>query len=233
VTALEDDERLAQLLRLLRRHADLTQVKLADAAGVPRRIVQLIEAGDAGMVRLDDVRKAFGGVDARARLTTWWHGAAADRLLDARHAELVERAIGVLRRRSWQTKAEITFSEWGERGSIDIFGALRAARAILVGEVKSDIGSLEELNRVLDVKQRLGGKLAIEQFGFRPHVIGRILILPDEMRLRRLVERHAATMASIYPARGREVRAWLRHPDRSIGGIWFLSDARSKSNASR
>jgi len=31
-------------------------------------------------------------------------------------------------------------------------------------------------------------------------------------------------MNVLYPIRGREVRAWLRHPDRAIGGIWFVSE---------
>jgi transcriptional regulator with XRE-family HTH domain len=232
MAVVEDDERLAQLLRLLRRRGNLTQAQLADRAGIPRRVVQLIEGGNAQRVRLGDLRRSFDGVDARARLTTWWRGAAADRLLDARHAELAEHAIRVLQLRDWLTKSEVTFSEYGERGSIDIFGAHERRRAVLVGEVKSDIGSLEETNRVLDAKERLAPKLAIEHFGFMPRFIGRLLILPDEMRLRRLIERHAATMGSVYPARGRDVRAWLRHPEHSIRGIWFLSDARPASVAS-
>jgi hypothetical protein len=39
-------------------------------------------------------------------------------------------------------------------------------------------------------------------------------------------------LASIYPARTREVRAWLRTPDGSIPGIWFVSDGPDTSTVS-
>ena len=91
-------------------------------------------------------------------------------------------------------------------------------------EVKSDIGSLEETNRVLDMKERLAPKITEARFGWRPTVVGRILILPGTTAMRRMVERHAATMDAIYPARTNEIKAWLRAPTASIRGIWFISE---------
>jgi hypothetical protein len=139
------------------------------------------------------------------KLTAWWNGAAADRLLDERHAGLVERLVGVLQRRRWLAPVEVTFADFGERGSIDVFGGLPSRRAVAVFEVKTDIGSLEETNRILDVKERLAPRIAASRFGWRPAVIGRILVLPDDLTLRRLIARHERTMRSIYPAGSREV----------------------------
>ena len=51
------------------------------------------------------------------------------------------------------------------------------------------------------------------------------------MTLRRVAERHASTLSAVYPQRGREIRAWLRHPAGSISGLWFLSN-QSGSEAS-
>jgi hypothetical protein len=83
---------------------------------------------------------------------------------------------------------------------------------------------MEEMNRTLDIKVRLAPRLWQERFGWHPRIVGRVLILPEDRSIRRIVERHAATMATVYPARSREVRAWLRRPDRALRGIWFLSD---------
>ncbi len=44
------------------------------------------------------------------------YGAALDRLLDQRHAGLVERSIVVQRSYGWRCETEVTFSEYGERG---------------------------------------------------------------------------------------------------------------------
>jgi transcriptional regulator with XRE-family HTH domain len=219
-----DDERVGRLLLLLRRRIGLTQRQLAEAASVPRRDVMLVEASLAGTVLLDRLRRIFEAVGGRARLGVWWNGAAADRLLDERHAALVERAVTVFERRGWSTAVEASFSRYGERGSIDLLAGHDRRRAIAVSEIKSDIGSFEEMNRILDMKERLAPPIAEARFGWRPAVVGRLLIVPDLRTVRRTIERHERTMRAIYPARGREVRAWLRVPDRPLRGIWFLSE---------
>lgn len=157
-------------------------------------------------------------------MSTSWLGAAAERLLDERHARLVERVVPLMQRRGWETAVEVSFSRFGERGSIDVLGAHRDRAAVAVTEVKSELGSLEETNRVLDVKERLATPIAEARFGFRPRVVGRILVVPRDESIRRVIVRHEQTMASIYPARSREVRRWLHRPDAPIRGIWFVSD---------
>ena len=110
-----DDERLGQLLRAIRRRSGHTQADLALVAGVPRRHVIAVEAGRAGEVELHRLRRLFAAVDARLKATVWWRGAAADRLLDERHAALTELGVAVFARRGWQTAVEVTFSKVGER----------------------------------------------------------------------------------------------------------------------
>jgi len=170
------------------------------------------------------VRRSFEVLGARLRVTAWWNGAAADRLLDERHAGLGERAIRFLRACHWLTLPEVTFSEFGERGSIDILGGHEPTRSVLVGEVKGSIGSIEETNRRLDVKERLAWKLGRERFGWKPATVSRVLILPEDSTVRRVVLRHAETMAAAYPARSREFRTWVRHPAGRIAALWFLSE---------
>jgi transcriptional regulator with XRE-family HTH domain len=223
VTSTED-VRTGRLLRMIRRRTGLTQAALADRAGVPRRDVIRIEAGLIGSVSLDRTRAIFEATGGRARLSTWWQGAAADRLLDERHAALVERVVALFQRRGWETAVEVSFSRFGERGSIDVLGGERERRAIAVVEVKSEFGSLEETNRTLDMKERLAPAISEARFGFRPNIVGRILVVPSDDSIRRIVARHERTMDTIYPARSHDVRQWLRRPDRPIRAIWFVSE---------
>lgn len=228
-----DDERLANLVRLIRRRNGLTQVRLASRAGVPLNDLKRIESGRAGDVKLSRVRRVLDAEGGRARLVPWWNGAAADRLLDERHAQLVERVVATLRALAWRVEVEVSFSEYGERGSIDVFAWHHAERALAVCEVKSAIGSLEETNRALDVKARLAPTVAFDRFGWRPAVIARLLILPRSNTVRRTIDAHASTMATLYPGRGREVRAWLRQPSTPLRAIWFVSDGPDTSIVSR
>jgi len=183
-----------------------------------------IEGGRAGEVRLHRIRAAFEALGGRARLTAWWNGAAADRLLDARHARLVESALRILARRGFVTASEVTFADYGERGSIDVLALHETERMAVVGEVKASIGSLEETNRVLDVKVRLGAKIVRSRFGVLPQAVARVLFLPEDRTIRRLIAAHSATMRAIYPADSRQFRAWLRDPVQPISAIWFLSE---------
>jgi len=219
-----DDERLGRLLRFIRQRERLTQRALAERAAVPREDVIAMEAGAIGRLPFDRARRMFEVVGARLRAVAWWNGAAADRILDERHAALVERALAVFRRRGWVTAPEVSFSEFGERGSIDVLGAMERLRAVAVCEIKTEFGSLEETNRVLDMKERLAPVIAQRQFGWRPRFVGRILVVPATPSIRRVVAAHELTMRSVYPARSREVRAWLRAPTAPLRGIWFLSE---------
>ena len=222
-----DDERLGQLFRLLRRRSGLTQEDLSIATSIPVRDIQRLEDGRAERILFGRVRRLFADLDARTRINVWWKGAAADRLLDERHAAIAERANGVMTRYRWVVRAEFTYSEFGERGSIDLFGLREEALAVAICEVKSAIGSLEEMNRTLDAKVRLAPKLCRDQYGWNPRYVGRLLIVPDESTVRRIITAHRQTLTTLYPARGREIRTWLRKPDRGIAGIWFLSDPRN------
>lgn len=129
----------------------------------------------------------------------------------------------VLQSRGWEAIPEVTYSGHGERGSIDVMAGHPVTRSLLVSEVKTAFGSLEEMNRMLDAKERLAPALCRERFGWTPLTTSRVLILPDDRTLRRIVDRHASTMASVYPMRSREVRRWLREPLGRVRGIWFLS----------
>jgi hypothetical protein len=140
--------------------------------------------------------------------------------------------MALLTRSGWRTFSEVTFNEFGERGSIDLLAWQPAARALLVDEIKSELGSLEGTLRSFDIKCRLAIKIAQERFGWRPVMMGRMLVLPETGVARRTVERHADVLRATLPARSRELRSWVAKPSGNVAGIWFLSSDQP-ANATR
>ena len=122
----------------------------------------------------------------------------------------------------------MTFSQFGERGSIDLLAVDHARRIVAVLEVKSAIASIEDTHRRHDVKVRLARGIVRERFGWEPAHVGRILVVPEDRSIRRSIERHGSTFAASYPARNREVRRWLRTSHGSIAGLWFVTVKRTR-----
>jgi hypothetical protein len=158
-----------------------------------------------------------------------WRGGAVDRLLDERHAGLVGAAVETLRDDGWETRVEVTYSRYGERGSIDVLGWRAAEAALAVGEIKSDFTSAEQTLRKHDEKVRLAPAIVREREGWVPRVVGRVLVLPDTRTSRRRLERARAALVSSYPLGQRDVRAWLRRPVESMGGVLLLPDTSERS----
>jgi hypothetical protein len=121
------------------------------------------------------------------------------------------------------TMTEVTFSRYGERGSIDLLGWHSPTRTLLVVEVKSSIASVEELLRRLDVKARLGPVIAHERWGVRTARASRLVVFPDDRTERRRVARQAAVLDRALPERGRDVISWLTEPAGELSGIVFVT----------
>lgn len=175
-------------------------------------------------------------LDADMELTLRWRGGWLDRLLDERHAGLVGATADRLGADGWKVQLEVTYSHFGERGSIDLLAFERRTRTLLVGEVKSEIGTAEGTVRKHDEKARLAPRTARERFGWVAQRTARILVLPADSTPRRQVERHAAVFDRAYPLRGRALLAWLRDPSGpanssaqtgSISGLLFTSGIRA------
>ena len=172
---------------------------------------------------LDVLLRIATVLGARLSVRVYWQGEALDRLRDGRHAALVERSLRLLAEDGWLTKAEVTFSEFGERGSIDILAFHPATSALLVVEVKSVVPDLQAMLSSLDRKWRLGRAIA-RVTGWQATTVSRLLILPDHRTARRRVATHVATFDAALPLRTMAVRRWVRNPGRPIAGILFLPD---------
>lgn len=100
-------------------------------------------------------------------------------------------------------------------------------RILLIVEVKSRIGNVQETLLRLDTKVRLGGTIAADLGYGRPASVVRALALVDESTNRRVVARHPA-LFEVFAVRGRSTRRWLRSPiGQAQGLLWFhmLSDS--------
>jgi hypothetical protein len=208
----------------------MTQTELTVAAGVSQSLISLMERGHLDSIAIRTIRSVFAVLDTRTEFAVSWRGGALDRLLDEAHSSIVSQRASALRAARWVVVLEATYSVYGERGSIDLFAAMPIARAVLVEEVKSDLTSLEELGRKTDEKTRLARTLLCrERFGVDPVAVGRILVLPDTDAARRKVARLASALDVMFPARGRELRAWLRDPVGDLSGIVFASNSNGRA----
>lgn len=185
------------------------------------------KTANAGKLRVDDVRSHFARLGATIRVTAFFEGALLDRLIDAEHADVIEAGVRELRSMRWPVvQTEVSFNEWGERGSIDLLAADEQSSSVVIGEAKSAWGSVEETLRALDVKTRLAPKVVYDRFGWRPTTTGVVLVFPETGSTRRVAQRHSETLLSAYPVRNREIRSWLRQPSGPLRGLWFLSIGR-------
>jgi transcriptional regulator with XRE-family HTH domain len=229
-----EDARIGRALRELRRRKHLRQVDVAEIARVSQGTISLIERGHLGRLSVASVRLVFRAVEAGFEGNVIWRGGALDRLLDERHAALVGATIDILRRLGWTVAVEVTYSIYGERGSIDILAGHPDRRVALVVEVKSELTSMEAMGRKLDEKERLvRTRLCEERCGWKPVATGRIVVLPDSDTARRKVVRNRSFLQVLLPVRGNEVRAWLRVPVGDLAGLLFVADTNGRRPSGR
>lgn len=191
--------------------------------GISQTVMSNLEIGEIGSLSIATFRGIARAVGAEAVVSIKWRGADLDRLLDEGHAAIVGAVIELLAGAGWEIHPEVSFSVYGERGSIDVLAWHAVSRTLLVVEVKTELVSLEETIRKLDVKIRLAPEVAAERFGWKPAFRAHVLVLPDSSTQRRRVARHGAVLDLAMPVRGDELRTWIKAPDRSVGGVLFLA----------
>ncbi len=99
-------------------------------------MVSRLERGRIAAMAVGSVREIAQALDAEVLLVVRWRGGELDRLLDEGHATLVGRAVEILQSLGWETRSEVSYSVYGERGSIDVLAWHAPTRTLLVVEVK-------------------------------------------------------------------------------------------------
>lgn len=221
-----DVGRLGRAIRALRVRRGWRQEDVAVRAGVSRSVVGRIERGERTGLTVDAVDAVAEALGASADLNLRWRGEGLDRLLDEAHARLVEFVVRRLRDLGWEVAVEVTFSAFGERGSIDVLAFHPGRRALVVIEVKSVMPDAQTLLGGLDRKGRLAPELAVGR-GWDPRSVARVLVIWDTRTNRRRLAGVGQTVRTLLPAGSREVQRWLRDPaGRAVSGVWFVPHAR-------
>jgi transcriptional regulator with XRE-family HTH domain len=213
------------VIRALRQRQGKRQADIALAARCSATTVSRIELGDWESLAFGRLLAVADVVGVHLEVAAHWQGAAMDRVLDEGHARLLAAVARLLESWGWVTRFEVTYSEYGERGSIDLLAWHAGTATLAVFEIKTELGSVEGLLRPLNAKCRLAGKVAREQFGWHAARVAAIVVFPERVAIRRQVARHQTVLGGSLPATSRDIRSWLQRPTGVVRGIWFLSNS--------
>ncbi len=219
-----DVARLGRVVRALRIRRGWRQIDLAGRSKVSQALIARIERGGADRLTVATLDRIAQQLGARLVVRLDWNGAAGERLLDEDHAKIVEAVISQLTSAGWECAPEVTFSVYGERGSIDVLGWHPPTRAIVVVEVKSIIADVQGTLAPLDRKERLAVRVAADR-GWRAERVAVVLVIAATEAARRRIAAHATTFLARLPDRTWRVRRFISNPagHPPVRGVWFLS----------
>jgi transcriptional regulator with XRE-family HTH domain len=219
-------------VRALRRRRGWTQEQLAEKCGLAQTAISRIERGFGDRFTVQTLARVVAALGARISVRLLSQGEDLDRLLDAGHAEIVERITKYLQARGWEVAPEATFSIYGERGSIDILAFHPATGTLLVIEVKSVVPDVQATLAGIDRKARLAERIARER-GWRVTSVSRWLVLPGDKTSRRRIASHEATFRAALPGRTLAMQRWSAAPSGPVAGIVFVSPSTQKTGRHR
>jgi transcriptional regulator with XRE-family HTH domain len=219
-----DSLRIGRSLRALRIRRGWRQADAAAAAGISRSQCSRIELGLLGGIPISDLQAACAALGADLDVRIRWHGEGLDRLLDSAHATLVNGVVRWLGDLGWACAVEVSFSRYGERGSIDVLAWHAMGATLLVVEVKSVVPDVQAMIAALDRKARLARAVG-EERGWSPRVVGRLLVIGESATSRDRIRTHAELFGAAYPQRSVAVRRWLREPAGPLAGLLFLRNS--------
>ena len=183
-----------------------------------------MERGDLRGVTLHSIGLVADALGATVDVTLRWHGEQLDRIADAAHAILQESVAASLTSLGWRVQAEVSFNHFGDRGRVDVLAIHPNSGVVLVVEVKSALGDLQETLGRIDIKARLGRTIAAEVGWTGAVGVVPVLVIGESRTARRVVAEHGALFTR-YAVRGRSALAWLRRPGTPLpsGLMWFLN----------
>lgn len=174
-------------------------------------MVSRIERGRIGTVTVDSLHRIADALNASLHVELRWRGEQLDRLMDAGHATLQERVVHEVRAAAWTGEVEVSFNWYGDRGRVDAVAYHAPTGTLLIVEVKTRIGDVQEMLGRLGVKTRLGPQIARQVGWPAPIRVVPCLVIADGRTARRIVASHAELFAR-FTLRGRAAHRWLAEP---------------------
>lgn len=195
--------------------------------GCSASVISRLEHGNLRACSLATLERLVDVMDGRLALSIQWRGGELDRLLDADHAAIQEAwARRKLRLRpSLRSRQEVTYNQYGDRGSIDDLAFDPASRVLVVTEIKTGIYEVGATLAKMDEKERLAPGIA-RRLGWVAQRVVPCLVLADTRTNRRRLVDHVAQFAR-FDCRGHAAAAWLRDPTRPIGGLLIFEKVSS------
>ncbi len=214
------DDRVGAILRAVRIRRGLRQSDVGELASVSAMTVSRMERGKFETLSLRAIRQVARALEVRIDVAPWSRHGDLHRFATAEHAGQVESIVGRLVSLGWEARAEVSFSQAGERGFIDILAWHAATRTLLVIEVKTEVVDVGELLGTFDRKRRLAATIS-RGIGWDPVNIASAVIIRDSRASRQRVADHLATMRSQLPDDGHRFRAFLKSPGGPLAAIAF------------
>ena len=206
------DQQVGALFRAVRIRSRKRQADVAVAAGVPRSLVSSVERGHLGDVPIRELQAIASQLEIRVELVATWRGGDGARIVNERHSRMHELVAARLTPASgWQFATEVTFSEWGERGTIDILAWHAASRTLLIIELKTEIPDPAGLVAQVDRYRRLAQKIGRDR-GWDPLRVATWVLVAESDFNRRQHARHKLMLTNAFPLNGQFMRRWLRDP---------------------
>ena len=206
---------MGRLLRMLRLRRDWRQSDVAEKAGISSSAVGRHESGVIGSLSI--LERHAGVFGLRVDVRVIGRAGSLIRLVDEEHARIVETVAAWFREHGYVTETEASFSEWGERGRIDLLAYDPATGTLVIVEVKTQLLDLQDLFGSLSVKERLAATIA-ERRGWKANRCVTVLAVANTAANRTVVREHPSLFADFDSRRltsaglrlGRRIIHWVR-----------------------
>lgn len=211
----------------------LTQAKLGEAVGLSQSAISLIERGKLVGVTLrtiGDICDVLGiraawqvtlpflsGRNAEAAATDALEGRSAGRQRDAAHARCSGRVRRRLERAGWIVLQEVEIVLGRTHGWIDLLAYHPARRTLLIGEIKTELYDIGELQRTLAWYEREAWAVA-RRLGWEPTLAMTCLFTLATVANDDRIESNREILAQAFPIRSRTMRGWLDDPTEPLAG---------------
>ena len=209
------DQQVGALFRAVRIRSGKRQEDVATGARVHRSRISGVERGLLDRVPIGELRAIAAQLEIRVEVGASWRGGDGARIVNERHTRMHELVAARLIGAGWELATEVTFSEWGERGAIDILAWHAASRTLLIIELKTELADPAGLVAQVNRYRRLAPKIGRDR-GWDPVRVAAWVLVAESDPNRRQLAHHNVMLRNAFPLDGHFLRRWLRGPSAAM-----------------